>query len=518
MRKLLYFIFVASLCVSSLPLNGKPILKMRTLTMLDGLLSNDISNFYAAPNGMMWIATWNGLCNYDGYRFNSFLAPMDKKRTLTSNRLRNIVVDDSNNVWLITVDRHLYLLDGKENKYVDYCETIGLRNFTATSLRKLDNGAVWILGSDGTNIRVHNGKHDITPTNYKRSEVCRKVVLTPDGSEWLMGERSTRRYGCSRSVNVKSKEAFSTQYGVMLIGEKIGVYDVKTDRFASWTLPVEMVGIADSKQLSDGTVCIASMGNLWILSGRKFHKFCALENDDIYKDKKDRLWTLAPGGSVTMIDVKRKKTERLPYTMPEGWPKLNISRNIVHEDQNGNVWLFMPQKPLLYYDEASRKLVAMDLRGISGMTDTGMMFSTIGSDHQHNLWINNMYSTSILSFNDYDCLYIPFVKNEETRAIIMDCHNRYWVATKGGHVGLFDSTGNLLGYVTSTGGLTTKPSRFSEYPIYTLFEDSRSRIWIGTRGGGLYLLEQGATQDKAFSPPPSKKGRMAQCAAFHEGA
>lgn len=459
--------------------------------MLDGLLSNNISQFYAGPNGMMWIATWNGLCNYDGYRFNSFKAPMDKERILTTNRLRHVVVDDNNNVWLTTVDNHPYLLSSNGNKYIDYCKYIGLKNFYAYDIKRLANGTIWILGTDGRNIRIKNGKHDIAPTNLIHAEKCRKVVLTADGNEWLMGDTSTRRYGCNRSIPIKTKEAFHTRRGILLIGDKIGIYDVNADKFHLLPLTQGMDKIADSKQLSNGTICAISANSLWVLKGNStFKKFCSIEADDIYKDWKDRLWAFTSDGQVMIMDVKRKMVKQLECAMPTNWPKLNIAHNMIHEDKNKNIWLFIPQKTIFYFDESNAQLIPMDLRNINGITDTDMAFSSIGTDHQQNMWINNMYSTYILSFCNHDFRYIPFVPNEETRSVITDCHNRYWAATKNGHVGIFDSNGSLLGYLKKDGTLSSQPICFSKHSIYALYEDSHQRIWIGTRGEGLYLLKE----------------------------
>lgn len=495
-KKILYLIIFSCpiFCLFSFSSQTRFSLKMKTLTMLDGLLSNNISQFYAGPNGMMWIATWNGLCNYDGYRFNSFKAPMDKQRILTTNRLRHVVVDDNNDVWLTTVDKHLYLLSSKENKYIDYCKTIGLDNFYADDIKRLTNGAIWILGTDGRNIRVNKGQYDITPTNFVHPDICRKVVLTADSNEWLMGNTSTRRYGCNRSIPIKIKEAFRTQQGILLIGDKIGIYDVNTDKFSTWTIQKGMGRIVDSKQLSNGTICVISAGSLWVLKKNNvFYKFCTIEADDIYKDWKDRLWAFTSDDNVKIMNVKQKSVKKLKCTMPVNWPRLNITHNLVHEDKDHNVWFFIPQRTIYYFDESDEQLVPMDLRDINGITDTNMVFSSIGTDQQRNVWINNMYSTYILSFCNKNFRYIPFTSNEEVRSVITDYHNRYWAATKNGHIGIFDSDGIFLGYLKPNGEITSQAVLFSKNPIYTLFEDSHHRIWIGTRGDGLYLLKEEAT-------------------------
>ena len=51
---------------------SQPYCKVRTFTIDDGLPANNISEFGLSDDGMMWVSTWNGLCNYDGYKFSRF--------------------------------------------------------------------------------------------------------------------------------------------------------------------------------------------------------------------------------------------------------------------------------------------------------------------------------------------------------------------------------------------------------------------------------------------------------------
>lgn len=77
---------MASSCFS------QPYCKVRTFTIDDGLPANNISEFGLSDDGMMWVSTWNGLCNYDGYKFSRFREHFGAGLVLTSNRLKFISV------------------------------------------------------------------------------------------------------------------------------------------------------------------------------------------------------------------------------------------------------------------------------------------------------------------------------------------------------------------------------------------------------------------------------------------
>ena len=51
---------------------GQPRYRQRTFTVHDGLPSNAITAIRQDHNGLVWIATWYGLCLYDGTRFTTF--------------------------------------------------------------------------------------------------------------------------------------------------------------------------------------------------------------------------------------------------------------------------------------------------------------------------------------------------------------------------------------------------------------------------------------------------------------
>ena len=63
---------------------------MQTFNTRDGLPSNNISGLEQDSRGLLWIATWNGLCCFDGYRFTTFRSPDDGHDMLTTNRIDKI--------------------------------------------------------------------------------------------------------------------------------------------------------------------------------------------------------------------------------------------------------------------------------------------------------------------------------------------------------------------------------------------------------------------------------------------
>lgn len=181
---------------------------VRTFDIHDGLAANTISGIDQSPNGLTWIATWNGLCCYDGYKFTTFRSDnWADADALSSNRIAAIKPDSRENVWVRTYDGGLYLLDTRQCRFVNvgillerkYGKTIYPRNFYA-----LKNGHTWISDEQGDmNLRID----DRYPTDVERIEVIdlhkypksgsfiRKVEADGNNREWVITDKGKVQYG-----------------------------------------------------------------------------------------------------------------------------------------------------------------------------------------------------------------------------------------------------------------------------------------------------------------------------------
>lgn len=81
------------------------------LSTEDGLCSNAVSKILQDDYGYIWIATWNGLSRYDGYEFFNYRTGSGSKVKNLHNRILNMVIDQSQNVWLYMYDNRIFVLD-----------------------------------------------------------------------------------------------------------------------------------------------------------------------------------------------------------------------------------------------------------------------------------------------------------------------------------------------------------------------------------------------------------------------
>ncbi|MBO4454577.1 MAG: response regulator [Paludibacteraceae bacterium] len=77
----------------------------------DGMSQNTVMAILQDRQGFMWFGTWDGLNRFDGYRFEIFKA-MDKGvEAHVNNRVDVIYEDEAEQLWWMTYDGHFYCMD-----------------------------------------------------------------------------------------------------------------------------------------------------------------------------------------------------------------------------------------------------------------------------------------------------------------------------------------------------------------------------------------------------------------------
>ena len=71
-RLILYIICFISLAASATMQSTERVTQYQVYSTADGVSHRVIHTMLQSTNGYLWMATWNGLCQYDGYRFRTF--------------------------------------------------------------------------------------------------------------------------------------------------------------------------------------------------------------------------------------------------------------------------------------------------------------------------------------------------------------------------------------------------------------------------------------------------------------
>jgi len=84
----------------------------------DGVSSNHITQLLQDERGFMWFSTWNGLCRYDGYEFQTFKPAVGDSCHMTTDRIRNINLLPDGRI-LCRADDDYFMLELRDYRFRD---------------------------------------------------------------------------------------------------------------------------------------------------------------------------------------------------------------------------------------------------------------------------------------------------------------------------------------------------------------------------------------------------------------
>lgn len=265
------FATVAPWCVS------QPYCRVTTFTVDDGLPANNISEFGLSPDGMMWVSTWNGLCNYDGYIFSRFREHFGADQVLTSNRLKFIRPNSCGDIWCSTYDGKAYLFDCNTCRFVDLDVLVGSsvkQSFPVRNIISLSNGYAWVLGNGSINLRIDErsikSRTGITIVDTRKTAYrgpIRKVMADGYGREWVFADSDVSLYGSKVILPFRFEYMCHVGRNVYF-ASRDGHFGVYSDRLHMIQVPASVTKISGMRRLGQDELVLATDRGVLIFSVR----------------------------------------------------------------------------------------------------------------------------------------------------------------------------------------------------------------------------------------------------------
>ncbi len=502
---------VLMLCLAA-SAGAVPYCKVKTFTINDGLAANSISEVACSSDGMIWVATWNGLCNYDGYCFNKFRDDAGyRSRVLTSNRIKFIRPDACGDIWCATYDGSVCLFDRLTCKYIDVSKIIGrmCKGFSTRNIFSLGNGKAWIVGTGFISFRVDEklvkeGK-GITMIDARKAPYngyIRKVVLDGSGNEWVFTEKSSVVYGGKAVLPYDFEFLCSFGESCFLASRsgKSGLFrQGKRRKVRLLRLPGGVKRINGMLEADSRTLALATDKGVVILDVRTLSSRLVsiqrpsqpeAEVTQIFKDSKSRIWAFGTGCGVTLIEDGGGKVTHL-QSEADGFTGTRSDSPMFHEDGNNKVWTIPKGGVFSYYDEAGKRLVPYNISSGNGSPVSVSTVVKYNKDRQGNLWVIGNHNLTLIVFRRKKFFSMRTPSGSDVRALLYDRNGNVWIGSRDGYVCIYDRLRRFVGYVSRDGNITPRPSRLSAKGIYAMHETRDNRIWIGTRGEGIIVLEPG---------------------------
>ena len=337
MIKPLYFLKL-SICLSLFIVN---ILSAKAFALADnvkwhithyddhnGLSQWHVTKMLQDKRGYMWFSTWNGLNRYDGYNFTVFKSMPGDGATITSDRIRNIILGDDGNIYCI-INENVWRFNLKTYKFekpdASTCERYRMRLKNDASVSKqhpldihgyhFDNvrqtltdmqGNIWIMGKYGV---------------YKLSPKMRTSKMLPkipeDITRCMFKDNKNRIWIASRNTGIITVlDSLANFIGYLGLDGRLHaspscfapVFCMMQQRNGTLWIGTKPEGLYKLRERSDGVFTITNLrkGDMSRIKRGETLNCDAIY--DIKEDKQGRLWIATHGGGINVMEANNGKT------------------------------------------------------------------------------------------------------------------------------------------------------------------------------------------------------------------
>lgn len=344
---------------------------------------------------------------------------------------------------------------------------------------------------------VSSGIQYITAIDDVELGKVSRVFEDKQGEEWVFSDKGVSIFG-KRTISSYPFSMFETMDNLVFLASQNGrlaYYDVNTMQFNIVPFQEKIQHINGIKVLKDNQLAVLSDKGLYLcrfpeLAMEKYD-FSLPGRDDaavrkVYQDSKGFLWIFTGLPGIIRLDPETGVKQYL--NTPSGYMASSPENELfIYEDPNGVVWTIPYKGIFSYYDEKSRELKVYFTPGRNHIPYSPIIKTTY-VDKQNNLWIKSQRSFIKMFFPSSPYTYRELDNYFDTKSFLFDSDEHLWIATKKGIIRIMDSQKNLLGYLSPDGELAQTETVFAEGGIYVMLKDQAQTIWLGSKENGLFRL------------------------------
>lgn len=508
----------------SLPID----VRVKFVTLQDGLPSNAVSDIYQDQKGFMWFSTNNGLARYDGNQMKVYL--QDSAYASSSDRRVKRITEDKDfkYMWIYTASETFYCLDMTTGHLVDYLsEAKGWRaqerplHFTQSKLQ--ENGLFYMWGPKDGGLIV-----DYRDGNFKVKHLSTKEMeaILPKLQDVKMADKQL-----VQKWKVPNGRVLTDNKGGKWIYNNTGILrKVVGDSLITLRLLPNETNYIDYERFNivednHGLVWISTYGKGLFVFNHDLNQgqhFVANEKGEspiasnyllcITADRRDGVWVSAEYGGVSHLQVMDKGVVRI---FPNGRENLDLSNvvRMVKKQRDGSVMVGTRDGCLYHYSADMAQMLVKShfdsniysvvempqgrmwigtrgkgIYGIPGLDFKNKKVFCLKPDDRGRMWIGTFgegLSVAIPRGEGYEVktFFADSVGLNEVRCLAIDRKGMLWGGTSGG---LFcvDPTR----FAADGKGLHVY-KRGSE--IHDMLVDRQGRLWLTVPGEGLVCMQDG---------------------------
>lgn len=438
------------------------------------LPTNEVRNLFQDKEGYIWIATYNGLVRYDGYSTQIYHAESEGSEKSIDGFVNIVAEDNQSNLWIGT-HNGLYKL----NKKHETIEKIHLPNPQVSNVEAVActrEGAIWA----GTNKGLFIKKKD---------------------------EKNFTLYKTAQNIDVKS--LLEDKRGHIWIGtwsQGLFRYDPTQQRLYTYQNVCSRNSAHIIFQDKDENIWIGTwrcgllkMQNPYDMQHYGFIRYThdkdnpsSIADDIIYAITQDKntgkIWI----GSRSALSIMESEdgifTNYYPSNKSGHLPFNEVDALLSSKD--GLMWVGMLGGGIRIANTNTRKFSLNSLKTVREIFPSASVRAICPIDN-HWIWIGimgfgfakyNMQTQEVIPYNQIDAFQkLPLISTVNEIIQLRD-NGEYCFATWDDGLWIFD------GKKVQEINIESHP-QLTDVCIYSVYEDSKRNIWLGTRSG-IFLLDK----------------------------
>lgn len=502
-------------------------IKFQTLTVSDGLQSNNVACVTQDSKGFIWIGTIDGgISRYDGSDFFYYTTEdTENSKSIKSNYAWRFYQDMSNNLWIITWGGGISRYIEEQDSFITYVndpdDTNSLSSNLIWGVLVDSRDILWVATENGLNRmdpQTNSFKHyffDIDDENSITHNIVTGVIEGADGTIWI----STYGGGINRYnfeednfkyIQTSSNfqwDIYEDEDGRIWIGSESGleVYYPKENRFKLYkhdpddNTSISGTTVTSVTPHSEGFIMLGTDGYGANIFDPETEKFIRLTSDptltssisdnrvwDVFEDSNRMLWVSTFSGLNTYHPAYKRFTN---YSNNSGQiPALSgNSIEVISSTDKNIIWIGSRDGGLNRYDLTTNtfKSYRYDKNNPSSLIDNAVM--DIEQDSNGNLWIATYKGLDFFNLDTEEFIHLNMETQDEESIIFkpildveIDNSGNIWTGNYGFGLDKFDPvTRQVTNYRFS---LSDNNSLISDWITSMLF-DSNGYLWIGTESG-----------------------------------
>ena len=496
------------------------------LSTENGLCSNAVSMICQDDLGFIWLATWNGLSRFDGYEFYNYKTGNSSHIKNLHNRILDIVIDQSQNVWMHMYDDRVFVLDRNTDRIINPFE--GYDGF-----EEYRTNAPLLVTSSGEVLVSIAGNNSIYMMTLDRRGLKSEKITAGELSITSMAEgyQSDIWLGTNKGIHRLNRRSLSLERDAILPDQRISClysngYNIfaatKDGSIYSFAYGQEPKLLRKPNGMGIFSTYVDSHGLVWFCDDRmgvsrlnpetgneKFFQQTVLvpEQDGRggeFNEHNGVVWIRMNHGGYGYYNRETDQVEYFHNDPSNPW-NLSNTVNAALVIKEGVVWESTSRRGLEKLDILKDNIVR-----IRPVPDA---VSTLENEIRA-LYYDKDRKVLMLG-NKSSCIFMNYDNGRQEKitqdsqgnsfgriyGISKDSKGNYWISSKDYGVFLMSPKANGGWDIKKFCYEEGNPQSLSDNAAYYAVEDKQGNIWIATYGGGVNLMIKDSRGGFIFQHP-----------------